>query len=306
MVLSASMDRFLANEQALRAQYFEERGVFPRVGAFWLTASGRTADAAALRDAAALCAAVDSRFDGMSAQVRPLLAAACAGEEPEPLLLRTGGAYRALREAFPPSPQLIPPALLLARRCPDEADFDETVRRVKALFDALGSAHPVLTGFEDLGACALLALSGQDMEAAAKAEAAAEAMLKPAHLSGNALQTLALMACLAQDAEAFCAAVPVCLGCRLPPYGAGALAACGGDTAALAQKADAIAQSLKKEPAFGLLSMPGSERRLWACLLTALDAHPAAPAPFAENVLAAAFFSFVGSNTTDDLAGLLP
>ena len=163
LVLLDLMDRFLANEQALRAQYFEERGVFPRAGAFWLTASGRTADAAALRDAAALCAAVDSRFDGMSAQVRPLLAAACAGEEPEPLLLRTGGAYRALREAFPPSPQLIPPALLLARRCPDEADFDETVRRVKALFDALGSAHPVLTGFEDLGACALLALSGQDM-----------------------------------------------------------------------------------------------------------------------------------------------
>jgi hypothetical protein len=304
MVFSASMDLFAANAQALRAQYFEHYDVFPRAGAFWLTACGREADAFSLREAAALCAALDARFDGTSSQVQPLLASACAMGEPEPLLLRVSRAYGALREVFLPSPQLIPAALLLALRCPDETDFDETARRVRQLFDALGGAHPLLTGFEDLGACVLLALSFSDAAKAAKTEAACEALLKPARVSGGALQSLALLACLAQEPEAFCLAAPKYLALRLPPLGAGALAACEGEPEALAEKADAVAQALKKLPSFGLLSVSGSERRLWACLLTALDAKASSPAPFAENVLAAAFFSFVGANTTDDLAAL--
>jgi len=305
MVLSRSAELFLQNQRAMKAQFFEDRTLFPRAGAFLLTARSAEPDAAALRAARELCEAVGDRFDGLAEQFLPLLTAAAAlSPEPEEYLLLSGRAYRACRESFLPSPHLVPAALLLAGSPLDRAEYDDAARLARRLFDAMGEEHPFITGYEDLGVCMLFALTRPEPEQAVRTAEECEICLRPYRRMSNRLQAVTHILAVSDDPQAACARVPALAKAgrgrpALPPVGLAALAVCPGEPDELAEEALAAAQTLRREPGLGPLSLSAAERRLWACLLTALARLRSEAGPGARRGLIAAFLTVLGSAAVD-------
>lgn len=307
MVLSKSAELFLKDYRAVKAQFFDDRTVFPRAGAYLLAAAGREPSGSSLAAARSLAGSVDSRFDGMAEQFLPLMtAAAAAAPEPEQQLLLAGEAYRACRASFLPSPHLVPAALLLAGSRLREDAFPGTARRAKALFDSLGAEHPFITGYEDLGVCMLAAMTLPEPGAVVAAAELCERRLRPYRRMTNTLQSVTHILAFAQEPETACARfLELAEAGRgrpaLPPAGLAALAVCPGAPGELALETQAVSQALRAEPGLSFFVLGASERRLWACLLTALGRLRALPNLFSSRALTAAYLTVVGANTLDSL-----
>ena len=310
MILSKSADLFLKNYRVLKAQFFEDRTVFPRAGAFLLAAADTQKSADELSRARGLVSNLDARFDSLSAQFLPLLTAAVsAAPEPEEHLLLAGRAYRVCRESFLPSPHLVPASLLLAgSRCP-EAEYGGIVRRAKQLFDTLGEEHPFITGYEDIAVCMLAALTQPDTDAVVRAAEHCERCLRPYRRMTNTLQSVTHILAFAQEPETACTRfLEIAEAGRgrpvLPPVGLAALAACPGIPSELSLEAGAVSQTLRAEPGLSFFVLGASERRLWACLLTTLTRLKALPNADSRCALTAAYLTVIGAGTLDSLDGL--
>lgn len=85
----------------------------------------------------------------------------------------------------------VPAAIIYKNARPLE--YDDVIERVKAVYNGIKKHHPLITSYEDVLACTLMALSGKPVEEVVQDSEECFDIIKKEYLSGNNAQTVACL-----------------------------------------------------------------------------------------------------------------
>lgn len=282
MSLQDKLNLFADNVQVINKDFVWKNTLAKRLAALLFTAESRTLDGEAIRRGEALIkrqTGLFSTFRGnASLTVATLLALA---DDPEQLLDRTLLVYDLMKAArFSASDFSVIAACLIAGQARPEA-LAATVERARAFYDGMKQEHWFLTGQDDYIFCAMLGLSGlEPLDGVARIERLYDD-LRPDFRGRNAVQALAQVLVLADDAaspsfqvrnlrDAFKAS-----GIRLDREytltSLGVLTLVSPDHAAIVQAVQAAYDNLRTRRGFGRWTIGRQELLLLAAALVAYE-----------------------------------
>lgn len=198
---------FIQQDEALRKIFFRGQDIALHMSTCLLFADTDSADLP-LETAANLLRRTPLCFDDAAAELLPMLSAILATSDDMDLMLdRMQAAYRALCKVFIPSARLLLPACAFAESPCTTEQFLTYAKRIFTIFEEVHDAHPILTGYEDLGVFTLFALyETPEMDLIRRAKSYAD-RLDDDYFFRNAIQALGHALAFSEDVEDMCTRV---------------------------------------------------------------------------------------------------
>lgn len=308
--LQQRLPLFLAQDEALRKVFFRGQDVALHMAACLLFSRTDKTDLP-LEEAADRIRRTPLCFDEAAAELLPLLTVTLAtAQDWDRMLYRMQTAFRVLGEVFIPSARLVLPAAALAESSVPTEEFDDYAKRIFTIFEEVHRAHPILTGYEDLGVFTLYALyETDDMDVIAHAEAYAE-RLDDDYFFRNSVQALGHALAFHGNVEEACtrtkqldeAAKSVKINLRkgsLPTVLAPFVLLDIPPSTFIKRFIETDAY-LSKTDAFSALILSAKERQLFTAMAIAADAlHAITPETEQRYTFMAAMYSVTGFHAAD-------
>lgn len=308
--LQQRLPLFLAQDEALRKVFFHGQDVALHMAACLLFSRTDKTDLP-LEEAADRIRRTPLCFDEAAAELLPLLTVTLAtAQDWDRMLYRMQTAFRALGDVFIPSARLVLPAAALAESSVPAEEFDDYAKRIFTIFEEVHQAHPILTGYEDLGVFTLYALyETDDMDVIAHAEAYAE-RLDDDYFFRNSVQALGHALAFHGNVEEACtrtkqldeAAKSVKINLRkgsLPTVLAPFVLLDIPPSTFIKRFIETDAY-LSKTDAFSSLILSAKERQLFTAMAIAADAlHAITPETEQQYAFLAAMYSVTGFHAAD-------
>ncbi len=301
---------FIQQDEALRKIFFRGQDIALHMSTCLLFADTDSTDLP-LKTAADLLRRTPLCFDDAAAELLPVLSAVLASSADMDLMLyRMQTAYNALCKVFIPSARLLLPACALAESSCATEQFIDYAKRIFDIFEEIHNAHPILTGYEDLGVFTLFALyETSETDLIHRAEAFAD-RLDDDYFFRNAIQALGHALAFSEDVDGICTKVQLLSDAaksakinlrkgNLPVILAPAVMM-DLNQDAFVQALSAADEILSKADAFSPLILPAKERLLFSAMaIFAHLLHTAQTTMQMQYAFRAALFSITGFYAAD-------